>query len=65
MTPDDYKAALARLGLNISSAARLLGVNITTSQKWAAGKHRIPHTAQEVLRMYEAQKRGEKIGGQQ
>ena len=65
MTPDDYKAALARLGLNISSAARLFRVNVTTSQKWAAGQHRIPAVVQDLLAMLEAQKRGEKVGGQQ
>ena len=62
MTPDDYKAALARLGLNISSAARLFQVNVTTSQKWAAGVHRIPPHIGQLLAMLEAQKRGEKVG---
>lgn len=36
MTPTDYRAALDRLGLNQSEAARFFGVNDVTGRRWAA-----------------------------
>lgn len=35
MTPEALRACLARLGLTQSGAARLLGVRVTTMQRWA------------------------------
>lgn len=35
MTPAQYRQALAALGLTQAEAATLLGVNLTTSQRWA------------------------------
>jgi DNA-binding transcriptional regulator YiaG len=35
MTPDQYRAAIARLGLSQVSAAKFLGVNERTSRDWA------------------------------
>lgn len=42
MTPVEYRAALDRLGITISGAARLFGVNPRTAQRWAEGKQDIP-----------------------
>lgn len=36
MTSNQYRAALAKLGLTQVGAARLFGVNDTTSRRWAA-----------------------------
>lgn len=36
MTPAEYRAALARLGLSIVGAAEALGIGKRTSQRWAA-----------------------------
>jgi len=35
MTANQYRAALAKLGLSQVGAARLLGVNEATSRRWA------------------------------
>lgn len=42
MTPDEYRAAIARLGLSQVAAGRLLGVDGRTSQKWALGERAVP-----------------------
>lgn len=36
MTANQYRTALERLGLSQVGAARLFGVNDTTSRRWAA-----------------------------
>lgn len=35
MTPNQYRAAIAKLGLSQVGAARLFGVNDVTSRRWA------------------------------
>lgn len=50
MTSSDYRAALDALGLNQSAAARLLGVNVSTSQRWIAGDRSVPEPAARFLR---------------
>ncbi|RWN51356.1 MAG: hypothetical protein EOS04_24070 [Mesorhizobium sp.] len=42
MTPDEYRAALKRLGLSHNRAAPLLGVDLRTSKRWALGERAIP-----------------------
>jgi len=42
MTPAEYQAALKRLGLSHNRAAPLLGVDLRTSKRWAAGERAIP-----------------------
>jgi transcriptional regulator with XRE-family HTH domain len=49
VTPEQYRAALARLGWTQSSAARLLGVNLRTSQRWASGDQDVPPPAEKLL----------------
>lgn len=42
MTPAEYRAAIARLGLSQVAAGKLLGVDGRTSQKWALGERAVP-----------------------
>lgn len=42
MTPDEYRAAIKRLGLSQVAAGQLLGVDGRTSQKWALGERAVP-----------------------
>lgn len=42
MTPDEYRAAIQRLGLSQVAAGQLLGVDGRTSQKWALGERAVP-----------------------
>lgn len=50
MSPDDYRAALEKLGLSQVAAARLLGVDDRTSRRWACGERDIPPPAVRFLR---------------
>ncbi len=49
MTAEQYRAALSRLGWTESSAARLLGVNVRTSQRWASGDNDVPPPAERLI----------------
>lgn len=49
MTPTEYRAAIARLGLSQVKAGRLLGVDGRTSQKWALGERAVPPTVARLL----------------
>jgi hypothetical protein len=51
MTPDEYRATCARLGLSLNAASRLLGVNERTSRRWALGEIDIPKPVQLALRL--------------
>jgi hypothetical protein len=42
MTAAQYRAAIDRLGLNMSQAGRFLGVSPSTAQRYAKGKGEIP-----------------------
>jgi transcriptional regulator with XRE-family HTH domain len=42
MTPEEYRAAIKRLGLSQVAAGKLLGVDGRTSQKWALGERAVP-----------------------
>ncbi len=50
MTPDEYRAAIEKLGLSQIAAARLLGVDERTSRRWALGERDIPPPAVRFLR---------------
>jgi DNA-binding transcriptional regulator YiaG len=50
MTPDEYRAAIERLGLSQIAAARLLGVDERTSRRWANGEREVPPPVQRFLR---------------
>jgi hypothetical protein len=43
MTPDEYRAALQRLGLNQTTVAPLLGIDARTSRRYA--RFGVPHQA--------------------
>src|SRR5262245_21397295 len=49
MTASQYRAAIKRLGLTQRHAAKLLGVDIRTSARWAAGDRAIPESVALVL----------------
>ncbi len=49
MTPEAYRAQLARLGLTQAACARLVGVEPRTSERWAAGKSDVPPPVQRLL----------------
>lgn len=49
MTSDEYRACLVRLGLTQSGAARLLGVDARTSQRYASGERAVPPPVQRLL----------------
>ena len=52
MTPADFRAALDRLGLSQSEAARRLRVDPRTVRRWIAGDRRIPWLVTELLRTW-------------
>lgn len=49
MSAADYRDALQRLGLTQAAAARLIGVDARTSQKWALGERRVPSAVIKLL----------------
>jgi DNA-binding transcriptional regulator YiaG len=49
MTPEALRATLARLGLTQAGAARLLGVRVTTMQRWCSGDREMPPPAIRLL----------------
>jgi hypothetical protein len=54
MTANQYRAALAKLGLSQVGAARLFGVNDVTSRRWA--KSGVSGTVAILLRLLVAKK---------
>jgi hypothetical protein len=51
MTSDEYRDALARLGLSQVKAAHLFGSDPRTSRRWALGERDIPICVEIVLRL--------------
>jgi DNA-binding transcriptional regulator YiaG len=49
MTPDAFRAELARLGLSQVGAARFLEVDPRTVRRWAAGEVIIPKAVEMLL----------------
>lgn len=49
MTPTEYRAAIAALGLSQGGAARALGVDARTSRRWALGEQEPPIPVQRLL----------------
>jgi transcriptional regulator with XRE-family HTH domain len=49
MSPQEYRDALAALGLTQAAAAKLLGVDPRTSRRWALGERKIPKLVEIVL----------------
>jgi len=54
MTPRQYHEALKELGLTVASqrTAKLLGVNIRQSQRYASGDAEVPEAIERLLQMY-------------
>jgi hypothetical protein len=51
MTPADYRATLAALGLTHAGAAELVGVATGTSHSWAYRRRAIPEPVARFLRL--------------
>jgi hypothetical protein len=51
MTPNQYKAAIAALGLSQERAGDWLGVGRRTSQGWALGEYPVPEPVAKLLRL--------------
>lgn len=49
MSPDELKRRLAELGLSQSEAARRMGVNLRSLQRWIAGETDVPAMAVALL----------------
>jgi DNA-binding transcriptional regulator YiaG len=49
MTPDEYRAAIDKLGLSQVAAAKLLGVDARTSRRWASGERDVAAPAVRFL----------------
>ena len=56
MTANQYRAALAKLGLSQREAGRLLEVDERTSRRWALDERPIPQMAAILLRLLAAGK---------
>lgn len=54
MTPEEYRAIIARLGLSQVAAGRFLGVDDRTSRRYAGGETLIPNPVAKLLRLAEA-----------
>lgn len=50
MTPDQYRAAIARLGYSQEAAGRALGLSERTGQAYATGETKIPEPVAKLLR---------------
>lgn len=51
MTPNQYRSAIAALGLSQSGAAQFLGVSLRCSQNWASGEFVVPEAVAKLLRL--------------
>lgn len=51
MTPDQYRIAIAKLGLSQQRAGPVLGVSPRTSQSYALGETPIPETVAKLLKL--------------
>ena len=51
MTPTQFRAALARLGLSQAGAASLVGADPRTGRRWALGERQVPSCVAILLRL--------------
>jgi hypothetical protein len=49
MTGEQYKKAIAKLGMTQIGSAKFFGVNDTTCRRWISGKHSIPDSVAMTL----------------
>jgi len=52
LTPQQFRTALKRLGLNQVAAAKQLGVDPRTVRRWLAGDRKIPEPVVILLRTW-------------
>jgi hypothetical protein len=52
----EYRAALARLNLNNTEAARLFGISSVSSRRFSSGLQTVPPTLARLVRLIEAQR---------
>lgn len=51
MTANQYRQAIAAMGLSRQRAADFLGISLRTSQGYALGEHPIPEVTAKLLRL--------------
>lgn len=51
MTANQFRTAIAALGLTQAGAAEFLGVSLRTSQGWALGEYPVPLAVARLLRL--------------
>lgn len=51
MTPNQYRAAIEKIGLSQRSAGTFLGVDERSSRRWASGEAEIPEAVGKLLRL--------------
>jgi DNA-binding transcriptional regulator YiaG len=51
MTPQQFRAAISRLGLTQGQAASFLGCNIRSISYWCAGRHVVPVPVAKLLHL--------------
>lgn len=56
MSPEEYRAALARMGLNNTQAGDLFGITGVSSRRFSAGMQTIQPTLARLVRLIEAQR---------
>ena len=52
MTPEEFNAALARLGLTPYAAATVIGVSLRQSHRYANGEQAVPKVVANLLAAY-------------
>lgn len=52
MTRDEYRAALAKLGLAQEEVGRLLGTGLRTARRWASGEVEVPGPVEMHIRLW-------------
>ena len=52
MTRDEYRAALAQLGLAQEEVGRLLGAGARTARRWASGEVEVPGPVEMHVRLW-------------
>lgn len=56
VTADEYRRALARLGINNSQAGDLFGISAVTSRRFSTGSQAVPGPLGRLVRLIEAQR---------
>lgn len=50
MTPKQFNAAVAKLGLSVYASAPALGISLRQAQRYSSGESPIPQTVAKLLR---------------